>query len=152
MQYVRDTTISFKNKGPQRIPAKIAKQIGTSHKQKWLAFHGQRLKLGRERPVAMTVAWINPELTDAVGKIDITGATLFGQIEEHADVSVTRITQDIQAIPASKKFARDLGLEEGDPVLRILRCYFDQNDRLIEISANYHPGERFAYSMHIAVE
>ncbi|MEP6346170.1 MAG: UTRA domain-containing protein, partial [Parasphingorhabdus sp.] len=79
-------------------------------------------------------------------------ATLFGQIEELGDLTTGRVTQDIQAIAATENFAADLGLDEGDPILRILRCYFDQNDRLFEISASYHPGERFAYSMHIEVD
>uniref|UniRef100_UPI003AA832B2 UTRA domain-containing protein n=1 Tax=Tritonibacter scottomollicae TaxID=483013 RepID=UPI003AA832B2 len=74
-----------------------------------------------------------------------------GQIEHHENITVTRVTQDIQAIPASRETADGLGIEEGDPVLRILRCYFDENDRMFEISENYHPGERFAYSMHIEV-
>ncbi len=152
LQYARDTTIVFKKMPPQTIPSKIVEQIGTSHKRKWFVFHGKRLKPGRKRPIAMTVAWVNPDLADAVEKIDINGAALFSQIEELSKISVSRVTQDIQAIPASKKFAKDLGIEQGEPVLRILRCYFDDNDRMFEISASYHPGERFAYSMHIEVD
>ena len=152
LQYARDTSISFEKMNPQAIPQKIAEQIGTTHKRKWFVFHGKRRKEGRKRPIAITVAWINPDLAEAVDRIDINGATLFGQLEEYAKVTVSRVTQDIQAIAASKFHARDLGIEEGDPVLRILRCYFDQNDRMFEISASYHPGERFAYSMHIEVD
>lgn len=152
LQYARDTTISFEKLPSQEIPAKIAEQIEITSKKKWFVFHGKRLKPGRKRPIAVTVAWINPELADAVEKIDVDGATLFGQIEEYGQVTVSRVTQDIQAIAATKHFAGDLGIEEGDPILRILRCYFDENDRLFEISASYHPGERFAYSMHIEVD
>lgn len=152
LQYAHDTTISFEKLPPQEIPVKIAEQTDITPKRKWFVFHGKRLKPGRKRPIAVTVAWINPDLADVVDKIDIDGTTLFGQIEEFGDFTVSRVTQDIQAIAATKNFAADLGLEEGDPILRILRCYFDENDRLFEISASYHPGERFAYSMHIEVD
>jgi len=152
LQYARDTTISFEKLPPQAIPVKLAEQIGITPKADWFVFHGKRLKPGRKRPIAVTVAWINPDLADTVEKIDANGATLFGQIEEYAKVTVNRVTQDIQAIAATKNFAGDLGIEEGDPILRILRCFFDENDRLLEISASYHPGERFAYSMHIEVD
>lgn len=152
LQYARDTTITYEKLPPQEIPTKIAEQIGINPKQKWFVFHGTRLKPERKRPIAVTVAWIDPEFADGVEKIDIAGATLFGQIEEYCNVTVSRVTQDIQAIAATKRFADDLGLEEGDPILRILRCYFDERDRLFEISASYHPGERFAYSMHIEVD
>lgn len=152
LQYAHDTKISFEKMSPQPVPTKIAEQIGTIPKRKWFVFHGKRLKPGRKRPIAVTIAWITPDLAEAVSKIDMNGATLFGQIEQLGQISVSRVTQDIQAIPAAKSFAADLGIEEGDPVLRILRCYFDENDRLFEISASYHPGERFAYSMHIEVD
>jgi len=152
LQYAHDTTISFEKLPPQKIPAKLAEQVGIAPKKKWFVFHGKRLKPGRKRPIAVTVAWINPELAEAVEKIDINGATLFGQVEEYGNVTVSRVTQDIQAIAATSRFAGDLGLDEGDPILRILRCYFDENDRLFEISASYHPGDRFAYSMHIEVD
>lgn len=152
LQYAHDTAISFEKLPAQEVPAKIAEQIGMASKKKWFVFHGKRLKPGRKRPIAVTVVWLNPELAGAIDKIDINGATLFGQIEEHAGVTVSRVTQDIQAIAAPKNFSGDLGLEEGDPILRILRCFFDENDRLLEISASYHPGERFAYSMHIEVD
>jgi len=151
LQYARDTSIRFDPLERQEIPAKIAEQIGITSTRKWFVFHGKRLKPGRKRPIAVTVAWINPDLSDAVAKIDVEGATLFGQIQQYGDLNVARVTQDIQAIPASRNFADDLGMEEGDPILRILRCYYDDNDRLFEISASYHPGERFAYSMHIDV-
>ena len=36
--------------------------------------------------------------------------------------------------------------------LRILRCYHDQDGRMFEMSVSHHPGDRFAYSMHIDVE
>lgn len=152
LQYAHDTTISFEKMDPQEIPAKIAEQIGINPSRDWFVFHGKRLKPGRKRPIAITVAWVNPDLADAVDQIDVDGATLFRQIEEYGKVTVTRVTQDIQAISASRHFARDLGIEKGDPVLRILRCYYDENDRMFEISASYHPGERFAYSMHIEVD
>ena len=152
MQYARDTTISFKKLEPTAIPKDVAEQIATKTKGKWFMFQGKRLKPGRRRPIAMTEAWVTPDLADAVAQIDMDATTLFGQIEQYGNVNVARVTQDIQAIKATKNIAKDLGLEKGDAVLRILRCYFDQTDRMFEISASYHPGDRFAYSMHIEVD
>ena len=48
--------------------------------------------------------------------------------------------------------AKRLGVAKRSPCLLILRCYKDGDGRVLEISANHHPGERFAYSMHIEVE
>ena len=48
--------------------------------------------------------------------------------------------------------ALDLGIPRRSACLRVLRCYYDANDRLFEISVSHHPGDRFAYSMHIDVD
>ena len=58
----------------------------------------------------------------------------------------------VRRVPADSEFvriARALGLRRGAAVLRILRCFYDGTGRLFEISLSHHPGERFAYSMHI---
>ena len=152
LQYARDTTITFEKRPSATIPEDVANQIAIKPQGQWFTFRGKRLKPGKERPIALTEAWVHPDLADAVEKIDTNAVTLFGQIEALAKITVSRVTQDIQAIKASKIMLTDLGLEKGDPVLRILRCYFDQKDRVFEISASYHPGEHFAYSMHIEVD
>jgi GntR family transcriptional regulator len=65
---------------------------------------------------------------------------------------IGKVTQDIQAIAADARVSSELEVEEGSPVLRILRCYFDPRGRPFEISVSHHPGDRFAYTMHIDVE
>ena len=152
LQYARDTTISFEKLNAEAVPKEVAEKIDVPLTGKWFAFRGKRLKLGRRRPIAVTEAWIHPDLRAVVERIDTAATTLFGQIEQFGKVVVSRVTQDIQAIVATKDIASELGLDEGDPVLRILRCYCDESDRIFEISASYHPGERFVYSMHIEAD
>ena len=69
-----------------------------------------------------------------------------------AGVKIARVTQDIQAVAATAEVAAALGVKRRSPCLRILRCYIDESGRVIEISASHHPGDRFAYAMHIEVE
>ena len=62
------------------------------------------------------------------------------------------MTQDIQAVPASAAAASALGVARRSACLRIVRCYLDASARILEISVSVHPGDRFAYAMHIEVE
>ena len=48
--------------------------------------------------------------------------------------------------------ASELKVARRSPCLRILRCYYDTTGRLFEISTSQHPGDRFAYAMHMDVE
>jgi len=152
LQYARDTSIVFEAQAPANIPQDVAEQIGIDPQGKWHHYRGLRLKEGRRRPIAVTEAWVHPEMSEALADFDPQSATIFAQLQERGGVEITQITQDIQAIAADKDIARDLGIEKGDPVMRILRCWFDQTGRIFEISSNFHPGERFAYSMHIDVD
>lgn len=152
LQYAQGTTIAFEQLESKEVDADIAEKTDMYPAGKWFVFRGVRTAEGRTHPIALTLAWIHPDLSDAVAKFENGSPTLFGQIEQYAGRSVNRVTQDIQAVKATKEVADSLGLEEDDPVLLILRCYFDRKDQLFEISASYHPGERFTYSMHIEVD
>ena len=152
LQYARDTSISYAphNVGP--LPEELAEQVGLKAGAAWTSFRGVRKHEGRRRPIAVTEAYFHETLADAVGQLDLAKGSLFSQIERIAGLTVGKVTQDIQAVPADKRTADDLMIEEGDPVLRILRCYWSPSGDIFEISASLHPGDRFAYSMHIDVE
>ena len=106
---------------------------------------------GEERPIAVTDAYLLGELAGIADRI-ASGDTIFRQVERLAGLRVATITQDIQAVRAGSDVADALGVRRGAAVLRILRCYLDDTGRLFEISASHHPGDRFAYNMHIEVD
>ena len=91
-------------------------------------------------------------LREAATRVSPNEDTIFRQLERLSGIKIAQVTQDIQAVVASAEVARLLGLTKRAPCLRILRCYKDADGQILEISANHHPGERFAYSMHIEVE
>ncbi len=152
LQYAHGTSISFEQLERQEVDPDIAEKTGMNPTGEWFVFQGVRRAEGRQRPIALTFAWVHPDLADAVARFEDGSPTLFGQIEKYAKRKVTRVTQDIQAVKATSAVAEALGLDDEAPVLLILRCYFDADDQLFEISVNYHPGERFTYSMHIEVD
>ncbi len=152
LQYARDNKVTYERAGRGPIPKAIAEQIGEDCAGEWTMFRGVRNHEGDALPIAATEAYFHDSLDSAIAALDLSAGTLFSQIELLAGVSVGRVQQDIQAISASTEIANALGLKRGAAVLRILRCYLDPRGRLFEISVSHHPGERFAYSMHIDVE
>lgn len=152
LQYARDTSVVFERRGRVALPRKVAEQIGLARTGKWFGFHGVRCRIGDERPIALTEAFIHPDLADAAAGIDLAEPTLFRQLEQITRVKVAQVTQDIQAVAASADTAALLRIARRSPCLRILRCYFDEGGRVIELSVSHHPGDRFAYNMHIEVD
>jgi GntR family transcriptional regulator len=152
LQYARDSTYRFAPMGIIDLPAKLAVHIGEVNPGRWHHFQGLRTRHGSETPIALTDAYVHPELADAARQIEPSEDTLFRQLERLAGLKISHITQDIQAVPASTNVATALQIPRRSPCLRILRCYTDSTGRLFEISASYHPGDRFAYTMHIETD
>ena len=152
LQYARDTKYLFTAQGTTTLPKKLAVHIGNPAGGRWHHFRGLRKRAGQAEPIALTDAYIHPDLADAARDIRHNEDTIFRQLERLSGLKIARVTQDIQAIAASGAVATELQIPRRSPCLRILRCYLDPDDRIIEISASYHPGDRFAYSMHIEVD
>jgi DNA-binding GntR family transcriptional regulator len=152
LQYARDTRFVFTDRGPARLPRKHAEQIGIETDASWCHFRGLRTRIGDEKPIAVTDAYVHSDLTDAAKRIETAKSTIFQQLEELSGVSVARVTQDIQAVLAGADIAEQLRVPRRSPCLRIMRCYIDPSGRIFEISVSHHPGDRFAYAMHIEVD
>lgn len=152
LQYARDTQYLFTVKGVVSLPRKLAAHIGVSSTGRWYHFQGLRTRQGQTEPLALTDTYIHPDLEAAAREIRPNESTIFRQLERLAGVKIANVTQDIQAVPASGPIALELGIPRRSPCLRILRCYLDAQGRVLEVSSSHHPGNRFAYSMHIEVE
>lgn len=153
LQYARDTRIDFVRQADAPIPRKVAEQLPRPPAGRWAHFRGLRVSGAEDAPIALTDAYIHPDLAAEAGMIQFEGSdTIFRQLERLADLRIATVTQDIQAVPASAPLAAALGIPRRGPCLRILRCYYDTGGRLFEISVSHHPGDRFAYAMHIDVE
>lgn len=152
LQYARDTKYRFTVQGSVMLPKRIAAQIGGATGGRWFHFQGLRTRNSQAEPIALTDAYVHPNLADIIEQIQPNEATIFRQLERLAGVTIGQVTQDIEAVPAGSAVAKALGIPLRSPCLRILRCFRDTNGRIIEISASHHPGNRFAYSMHIEVD
>ncbi len=152
LQYAQGSKVSYAHRATGELPGGVAELISQPTPGQWIAFRGVRRHADDRLPIAVTDAYFHEMLGEAIGMIDLDAGTLFSQIEQLAGVRIGKVTQDIQAIAADQETAADLRIDEGSPVLRILRCYFDPKGQIFEISVSYHPGDRFAYAMHIDVE
>lgn len=152
LQYARNTRVVYEHAGTAQLPAALAMSIGITASGNWTLVKGVRTTADGDQPIAATTAWFHALLGDAPARLDLAAGTLFSQLETLAGVSVGQVTQDIQAVTATADIARQLEIKRGSAVLRIIRCYRDAQGDVFEISVSHHPGDRFAYSMHIDVE
>lgn len=151
-QYARDTQAKFERMGEAPLPKAIAEQAGIVAGGRWTRFKGLRTSAGSSQPIATTEAYVHESLAEAAKQVAPGEETIFRQLERLAGIRIAVVTQDIQAVAASSEVAKRLGVPKRSPCLLIVRCYKDAAGNVLEISANHHPGDRFAYSMHIEVD
>ncbi len=152
LQYAAGSEVTYVERGAGELPPRLAEQLDRNCAGRWHRFHGVRRQAGDPRPIAATDVFLHERLGTAIDRLDLGAGTLFTQLERLAGLAIGRVTQDIQAVPATREMASALEIDEGAPVLRILRCYCDRGGQLFELSVSHHPGERFAYSMHIDLD
>ncbi len=151
LQYARDSRFDFERQDDGGLPKALAEHLGLAAGGRWFRFRGVRMPGGEGDAIATTDAYLHHDLAEIVDHVR-PGDPIFRQVERLARLRVARVTQDIQAVPATPDIAAALGIARRSPCLRILRCYIDADDRVFEISASHHPGDRFAYAMHIEVD
>ena len=154
LQYARGSAIIYERVGKTALPAYVAEKVERDTSGSWEVFSGLRRQGFGEQAIARTEVYLHQRLADVVDALDLNASsqTLFSQIERLTGTSAATVTQDIQAIAADKTDAKTLEVEEGAPVLLIIRSYVDAKGDVFEISVSHHPGDRFAYNMHIDVD
>lgn len=152
LQYARNTRTTFALVGDAPLPRGIAQHLDLVAGGRWTKFKGLRTAPGSTEPIATTDAYLHESLRHVADRIAPNEDTIFKQLERLAGVKIASVTQDIQAVAATTEVAAALGIAKRAPCLLILRCYRNADGEILEISANHHPGDRFAYAMHIEVE
>ena len=149
LQYAAGSEFSFCSHGLVEITSAMAAEIGVAVGGRWVLLTGTRRLTNGDPPVALTDVYVNAGLADLVPLLRPGPETLFNQLSAAAGFRIARIEQDIRAVAAGAREAEGLGIARRAPVLRIVRSYYDEAGRIVEISVSSHAGDRFTYSMHI---
>ena len=93
--------------------------------------------------------YINPAFSDIAHRLKDRKDAIYKLIEKHHGVIVARVEQRINAVSLSRDDALHLNVKPSNPALRLIRLYYDKDDRLVEASDSIHPADRFSYAMTI---
>ena len=88
-------------------------------------FYIMRLLLAEGKPYALADVYTRTDLSALVPAELLGVQPLIQLIEKHARVRSARVRQVATAAAADATVARQLGLQQGEPVLKLQRTYFD---------------------------
>jgi GntR family transcriptional regulator len=150
-QYAQDTRLRIERQ--TRVDARVEAANGSiafapaRRGRAWTRLDAVRVRPGDTLPVCVTSVYLAPEVASVVPLLPKETGPIHGVIEREIGIRVARVDQTIHATSLSEPDARKLAAPAGSPALRVIRRYYDANDRLFEVSDSVHPGERYAYSI-----
>ena len=102
-----------------------------------------------DRPFCLTRLYLNPALKGIETRLRERKSAVYALIERDYKIPIERVEQDFQGIVLDADDAANLGAKAGAPALRIVRRYYSDDGRLLELADNVHPSDRFTYHMQL---
>jgi DNA-binding GntR family transcriptional regulator len=154
MQYATDTELRFVYVGRITLSKALARELDAAAGQEWVYAVGLRVAPAAEgtqpsRPICITRLYLNPVLKGVEAKLRGRKGAVYALIEADYGLGIERVEQELQGVVLDADDAANLGARAGDPALRVVRRYFDERGRLLEMAENVHPSDRFSYRMQL---
>lgn len=123
--------------------------IGSRPGRRFLRITGIRRRDRDNKPVSHAEIFIDDAFSAIKSEIPTVGTAIWEIIERRSGETLVEVEQQIDAVMLGSEQARLLEVAEGTPALRVIRRYYVTGRRLIELSINLHPANRFSYNMRI---
>ncbi len=154
MQYATDTALRFVYIGRLALSKALAGELDATPGEEWVYAVGLRAAPGidgaaPERPICITRLYLNPLLEGIADKLRGRKGAVYALIEADYGLGIERVEQELQGVLLDADDAGNLGARAGDPALRVVRRYYDDRGRLLEMAENIHPSDRFSYRMQL---
>ena len=148
-QYAHKTVLDVVSSRGITADAALAEKLGSRVGRKWMHVQGVRRSTEKKGPTAWTDVYVDKAFGGVVRDIAVPKTAIYTLIERKYGETVVEIQQDIEAAIIPKDRAVVLGVKENSPALLITRRYFGTGGRLMEVTFNLHPADRFMYSMKL---
>lgn len=146
------TTISFSRSGRVQSDTHLARQLGCDERREWWLLEGVRVDATDRRPLGFTRVYVDAARTTLPARANFGGRPIFEWLEEHHGIRLHSLSQDVSAVALNPADAEALGDTAGAPALRIIRRYFDAEQRNYIISITTHRSTDFVYHLRIDIE
>jgi DNA-binding GntR family transcriptional regulator len=148
-QYAQATDFQYVYVGRIALSKAQARAMSTAPGEEWIYAVAVRRDVAGGKPFGVTRLFLNPALKGIERKLRRAHGPVYSLIERDFGVRIDRVEQVISGIVLDEQDTANLGVPAGTPGLSIRRSYFDENGRLVELSDNVHPANRFAYRMEL---
>ncbi|MFN0116466.1 MAG: GntR family transcriptional regulator [Paracoccaceae bacterium] len=151
-QYAADTRFRIDRVVRATADAPDAPDLDGRQGEIWLIATGLRHDPEGGGAICVSTVYISDEFAEVAADLPLHDGAIYSMLEARFGVEVADVEQQIDAMPMPHAAARALGLSRNLWVVRVVRRYRAASGRLMLASVNYHPGDRFSYTMHLRRE
>jgi GntR family transcriptional regulator len=148
-QYVEDTRLVTTQAAELIADEALAELLKCPPGQRWVKVTGFRYAGKEKLPMALTDVYINAAYGGVRKLIGTMKVPVYALLEQQYGITIVEVQQEIRATAIVAADAKRLSVKPGSAGLLVTRRYLGDNDRLIEVSVNLHPADRFSYSMSL---
>jgi GntR family transcriptional regulator len=128
---------------------RLATELGCRANHRWLHLGCLRRIDGEEKPLAWINVYIDGRFASSLKLPNVIRQALFVLVEKQSGEPLTEIHQEIRATILDDQMASALSAEAGTAALEITRRYFGTGRRLLLMSNNILPSDRFFYAVSL---
>ena len=151
LQYASSTRLEILSVDRILLQAEQAELLHCQAGSEWFRVNAlRRVEPGRDgetEPVCYSEIYVDPDYGEILDQIGAEQRAVYAMIEQRYDVRIKEVKQEIAASTADLNVASRLMVPLHAEVLVITRRYFSEQGRLVEMSVNTHPSDRFRYEM-----
>ena len=145
-RYTRRTRLKVLREQRVRADPALAVMLRCKQGQEWLKFETCRYLIGVAQPISYTEIYVYPAHEVIRDHLADRSVWVYGLIERYYGEPIVELQQEIGSAAISARVAKLVDVKPGSPGLEVLRYYIGRGDRLLSVSMNIYPENRFKIS------
>jgi DNA-binding GntR family transcriptional regulator len=146
VHFTKQTQLKILSEEWVTVSGELAGILPEAIGQQWLRFTTLRYPTKGRVPISYTAIIVHPSHADIRQRIHEPNATVYRLIEELHGERIREVRQEISCVALPDAVARLLGAPAQAPARHVLRYYIGKGDRLLSVSINLYPQDRFRLS------
>lgn len=149
LQYAKDTRLEVFDVVPVQISDEEAGYVEAPAQSIWLKIVGVRREPRNDELISYVNVFVHSRFAPLLTDVRTATGAIYAMIEARSGEAIAEAVQQISAVAMPSAAAKALGRPVGGTALKFVRRYCDAGAGTMLTSVNWHPGERFSYTMRI---
>lgn len=148
LQFAAETVLKPVSVAGETAAGEVAELLNVDRGTEVLRISALRCNRNGEA-FGVTNVYVPKVLAGGLSSETVHDVPIYAQIEKNIGIEVIGVEQRITAVDADQTVADYLGIEIGEPMLRLARLYYEEGGRPVEFAESFHPSSDYEYILHL---